>query len=153
MPDTAHPLQTEPIILHASCVAAGDAGVLILGASGSGKSALALTLMAFGAQLVSDDRTVLTRPEKGGPLQASAPDTIRGKIEARGIGVLAAEPVESVPVRLAVDLDRAETARLPEFRTVDIGGTPVPLLHKVESGHFAPAILQYVRSGRLEPHA
>lgn len=44
-------------ILHASCVALDGRGLLILGPSGSGKSALALELMALGADLVADDRT------------------------------------------------------------------------------------------------
>ncbi len=49
-------------IVHASCVAFGGAGVLILGPSGSGKSALALALMGLGAALVADDRVLLTLP-------------------------------------------------------------------------------------------
>ena len=69
------------MIVHASCVALGGRGVLILGGSGAGKSGLALQLMAYGAALVSDDRTILSN--RDGALQAAAPDTIRGRIEAR----------------------------------------------------------------------
>src|SRR3546814_6063070 len=42
--------------IHASCVAAGNGGVLILGQSGQGKSDLALRLIDRGARLVADDR-------------------------------------------------------------------------------------------------
>ena len=74
-------------VLHASCVGLDGDAVLILGKSGAGKSALALTLMAYGAQLVADDRVVL-RPVDG-RIIASAPDTIAGLIEARGVGIFA----------------------------------------------------------------
>ena len=61
-------------ILHASCVAWQGRGALILGRSGAGKSALALQLMAFGADLVSDDRTELLA--EADVLTARAPATI-----------------------------------------------------------------------------
>ncbi|MEM9638850.1 MAG: hypothetical protein AAGA94_14475, partial [Pseudomonadota bacterium] len=52
---------TDPSdILHASCVACQGRAVLILGRSGQGKSGLALQLMAYGADLVADDRTQVT---------------------------------------------------------------------------------------------
>ena len=47
-------------MLHATTVALAGQGVLILGPSGSGKSGLALQLMAMGAELVADDRTIVT---------------------------------------------------------------------------------------------
>ena len=58
-------------ILHATCVAFGANAVLILGAAGSGKSALALQLMALGCDLVSDDRTAVVA--EGAKLIAAAP--------------------------------------------------------------------------------
>ena len=66
------------------------AALLILGASGRGKSALALGLMAAGATLVADDRTHL-HARRRRQLVASAPAAIAGLIEARGIGILKAE--------------------------------------------------------------
>ena len=63
-------------ILHASCVAIQGRAVLIIGASGRGKSGLALQLMAFGAKLVSDDRTEVVLEQ--GKLIARAPATIGG---------------------------------------------------------------------------
>ena len=58
-------------IVHASCVTVQGRGVLITGASGSGKSALALSLMALGADLVADDRVILSLDR--GRVMASAP--------------------------------------------------------------------------------
>ena len=136
------------MIVHASCVALGGRGVLILGGSGTGKSALALQLMAYGAALVSDDRTILSN--QGGALQAAAPDTIRGRIEARGIGILNAAAADPCRVVLAIDMDRVETARMPPPRDWTACDATVPLLHKVESLHFAAAILQYLESGPAE---
>lgn len=136
----------EDTILHASCVALDGRAVLITGTSGSGKSALALALLAYGATLVADDRTVLRR--SGASLTASAPKTIRGKIEARGVGILRAHTVPEAEVVLAVDMDRVEEGRLPHPLQVVLLGHSIPLCRRVEAAHFAPAILQYLREGR-----
>jgi len=139
----------ETEIFHASSVALGERGLLILGASGAGKSALALQLMAFGATLVSDDRTIATKsPERG--VLLSAPDAIHGKIEARGVGLLRAEVVQTVPLALVVDLDRPEVERLPIHRTIPVLGQDFPLLHNAVSLHFPFAILQYLKAGRSD---
>jgi serine kinase of HPr protein (carbohydrate metabolism regulator) len=114
----------NPSILHATTVAAfrdgGWAGVLIRGASGAGKSDLALRLLAAGWRLVADDRTVAW--PSGGRLWARAPKTLAGLIEARGLGIAGAAPLELAPIVLAVDLvDRDETLeRTPEQSFTDI---------------------------------
>jgi HPr kinase/phosphorylase len=135
-----------PGILHGSAVALGASGALILGPSGAGKSALALTLMALGAALVADDRVVLS--DRDGLPWMSAPPEIAGLIEARFLGLLAADAAPGAWVRLVVDLSRTETDRLPPRRGICVLGHDIPLVHKVESAHFAPAILQYLKAGR-----
>ena len=136
----------QPDILHASCVHVDGAGVLITGPSGAGKSALALQLMALGATLVADDRTILrTRDDQ---LIADCPATLRGLIEARGVGILTARPGGPVPVRLVVDLSQVEADRLPPHRERVILGCNVTLLHGSAHGHFPAAILQYLKGGR-----
>ncbi len=122
---------------------------MLLGASGSGKSALALQLMALGAGLVSDDRTILSVQK--GALIASVPDSIAGRIEARGIGILAAEQHPPTPVALAVDLDWQETARLPERHEIELMGQSVLLLGAVAAPHFPAAILQMLARERSAP--
>jgi len=136
-------------VFHASSVALGGRGALVLGASGSGKSSLALHLMALGATLVSDDRTVASRVSNGDVL-LSAPEAIRGRIEARGVGILQAETEQNVPLALVVDLDRSETERLPPDRTIEVLGKNFPVLNNPGSLHFPHAILQYLKAGRSD---
>ncbi|MCD1626805.1 serine kinase [Seohaeicola saemankumensis] len=140
-----------PLIIHASCVSYDGRAVLISGASGRGKSGLALQLMALGAGLVADDRTCLTVADRRGQphLMASVPDSLRGRIEARGVGILNADVVGPSPVALAVNLDQTETQRLPPSRHCEFLSIPVPLLHMVDSSAFPAAILQYLKAGRF----
>ena len=135
-------------ILHATTVAHANRAVLIHGAAGSGKSTLALQMIALGARLVADDRTIVTR--KGTALIASCPETTRGRIEARGMGILAAPISASCQVTLVVDMDTEETERIPPLRQTEIHGIALPLQRKVDLPHFPAAILSYLEHGRLE---
>ncbi|MEX0285887.1 MAG: HPr kinase/phosphorylase [Paracoccaceae bacterium] len=137
------PLGADRVVLHASCVSVEDRAVLITGASGTGKSALALTLMAFGARLVSDDGTILS-PSGEAVTVAPVPE-ISGLIEARGVGLLKCPPPNPAQLQLVVDMNQVETARMPETREISFFGRAFRLLHKVESPHFAPAILHYLK--------
>lgn len=139
------------LVLHASAVAWGASAVLIIGRSGSGKSALALDLMAWGCALVADDR-VEVRAE-GGALLARAPAAISGLVEARGVGLLRAESLAEARVVLLLDLDAPEPDRLPPWRERSVAGVPLPCLQKPATGHFAAAILQYLKAGRAAPAA
>lgn len=136
----------DRVNLHGSCVALSGRGVLILGPSGSGKSSLALQLMAHGCDLVSDDRTEIVL--RDGMLDATAPEALRGRIEARGVGLLVAVPAPAARLVLAVDLAHLESERLPHPRHYPVLGIDLPLLHRVESAHFPAAILQYLKAGR-----
>jgi serine kinase of HPr protein (carbohydrate metabolism regulator) len=99
--------------VHASTVASDGRAVLISGPSGSGKSDLALRLLDRGFTLVSDDQTIVRRD--GDRLVASAPPTIKGKLEIRGIGIVEMNTIEDVPVALFVELT-SEIMRLPDDR-------------------------------------
>lgn len=135
-------------MIHASCVAWQGQAVLIRGVSGSGKSGLALELMAYGCVLVSDDQTCVKSLSDG--LWASAPAPLEGLIEARQLGLLRADFETSARVALVVDLDQTEQHRLPEHHSVTILGYCMPVLHKVESRYFAAGILQYLKAGRRD---
>lgn len=139
---------TESLTLHATCVAVEGRGVLIIGPSGSGKSELALALMAHGARLVADDRVTLSLRE--GALRATCPAAIRGMIEARGLGLLEADPLEEAEVTVVVDLGEPETERLPPRREVTYLGRTVALVRGGKGPHFPAALLHYVRAGRRE---
>lgn len=107
--------------IHASCVAIGTQGVLLVGKSGTGKSDLALRLIDVGARLVADDRTILFVAK--GALHARAPESIKGLLEIRGLGIVAFPVRPVVKVALVVRLGR-EDARLPGLRLYHI---PAPL--------------------------
>ena len=112
--------------VHTSCVAIGGKAVLIGGRSGRGKSDLALRLIDRGARLVSDDYTFLRR--SGAKLLASAPDTIRGKIEVRGVGILEFPAERDVPVGLLVDLDMDPTRLPAEPERRSVAGVAIPVV-------------------------
>lgn len=137
--------------IHATAIAFGSRGVLIRGASGAGKSDLALRLLATphegfsalgipplaGTSLVSDDYVDLSFD--GGTAMMSVPATIRGKFEVRGIGIIAVPSRDHVPLRLVVDLvDAAAIERMPEHRAVDIGGCLIPAIALVAHEPSAP---------------
>jgi serine kinase of HPr protein (carbohydrate metabolism regulator) len=89
-------------LLHASCVAINNKGVLIAGPPGAGKSDLALRLIDEGAVLVADDQTELKIRDGG--LIASAPAAIRGLIEVRHVGLLKLPHAAEAPIALYVEL-------------------------------------------------
>lgn len=92
--------------LHASCAALHGAGVLLLGAAGSGKSDLLLRLLDHGFSLVADDRVELDNGT------VSAPAALAGLIEVRGLGIMRIPYATTARLALAVELGRGE--RLPE---------------------------------------
>ena len=94
--------------LHATAVIHGESGVLILGPSGSGKSALALALMArasatgaFSA-LIGDDRVFVRKAH--GRLIARGSANVAGLIERRTAGLIAVRHEPAAVMRLAVEL-------------------------------------------------
>lgn len=126
-------------LLHATCVAASGRGVLITGQSGTGKSSLALQLIAAGAKLVADDQTLLRA--QGGALIASAPDTIAGRIEARALGILRLMHEPKASVVMAITLDHKSEERLPPHRSISYLGVEIPLHYGAEHPGYAAAVL------------
>lgn len=136
------------IWLNATGVALDGHGIAILGAPGSGKSSLALALLALGASLIADDGIWL---DMSPPLLRRPPQA-RDLIEARGIGLLrAGATVERAGLALVVDLDRAEPHRLPPRRYVATAGTLHPLILGAGHNTLAPALALMVRHGRADP--
>lgn len=139
--------EASVITLHASSVSIAGHGVLIRGASGAGKSGLALQLIAMGGMLVADDRTLLWREQER--LMVVAPEAIRGRIEARGVGILNAPAADPQPLRLIVDMDGPAQPRLPEAEIETYLGLSVPLMRGSAAAHFPAAIYLYMQHGRF----
>lgn len=112
------------MLIHATTVDVAGLGVLILGASGAGKSDLALRLIGEGALLVSDDQTDVQIA--GARLRATAPSTIAGLIEIRGSGIAAAPVKRATLLALAVELVAGTPDRMPEARTWSLPGEANP---------------------------
>jgi HPr kinase/phosphorylase len=116
---------TNPLLLHATAVAIDGRAVLLRGASGSGKSDLALRLIDAGARLVADDQSELCR--QGDRIIVRSPATIAGLIEVRGIGIMRLDALAEAPVALVVDLvPSEEIERLPARHTETILGLGLP---------------------------
>ena len=132
------------VLVHATTIAIGGRGVLILGDSGAGKSDLALRLIVEGALLIADDQTRLTI--EGGRLVATAPTTIAGRMEARGVGILSAPQIESATLYLAVELSAKPLERMPEpsfWRPPGVAAAPhLPL---ISLSPFEPSALAKLR--------
>lgn len=136
-------------IFHASTVAFNDKAVVIKGASGSGKSSLALQLIGLDAMLIADDRTELTRTRDG--VIATCPNQIEGKVEARSVGILNAPFQICARVHLIVDLDAPEELeRMPVTRQEQLFDLSLPLLRPVNAPHFPVAIKLFLLHGLME---
>jgi len=137
------------MLVHATCVALKPHGkgwqaVLLRGPSGAGKSDLALRLIEAGGRLVADDQTRLIR--RGRALIATAPTTLAGLIEVRGVGIMKlarGQVLARVPLALLIDLvpaDRVE--RLPEPARQTLLEVDLPVLALAPFEASAPAKLR-----------
>ncbi len=112
--------------MHANCVAIDGRAVLITGASGAGKSDLSLRLIDRGFVLVADDQTIVRKA--GDKLFGSCPPNILGKLEIRGIGIVAMPTISDMPIALLVELT-SEIQRLPDgSRDRPVLGVALPLI-------------------------
>lgn len=94
-----------PLTLHGVLMHIHGLGVLITGASGVGKSELALELLARGHKLVADDAAELRRT--GRRLSGHCPALLAGFLEARSLGILNIRKLygaRAVRRRCAIDL-------------------------------------------------
>ena len=116
---------TDRLLLHTTAIAIDGRAVLLRGASGSGKSDLALRLIDAGARLVADDQCELHR--RGEEIIVRAPATIAGLLEVRGIGLVRFNALAEAPVAAIVDLVAPEgVERLPARQSEAILGLALP---------------------------
>jgi HPr kinase/phosphorylase len=157
---TDRPAMSAPVNIHASCVvladagdrfgAPRDAGVLILGESGAGKSDLALRLIAEGAVLVADDRCEMFVEDD--MLFARASAALAGLIEVRGVGVISMRFMPRARIGLAVRLVQPATiARLPHGARYEppkpLGATPDIWPPEIAVAPFEPSAPAKVAAG------
>jgi len=115
--------------IHATALVIGETGVLIRGASGIGKTALAFALVdaarrdGLFAAFVADDR--VTIESAGGRLIGRVPPAIAGLAERRGRGIETVAFVPAAVIRLVIDIVAPHAFdRMPEeaARSVEIDG-------------------------------
>lgn len=133
--------------LHASCVAIGDRGVLILGESGKGKSDLALRLIDRGAMLVADDYSELWAAD--GRVRAAVPATIAGRIEVRGLGIVTMPWKKEIELSLVVRLVD-DPPRFPDDTPVELVGIALPAIAISAREPSAPIKVELALSSALE---
>lgn len=129
--------------VHGTALIADGTGILILGASGSGKSELALDLIdqckmrGKPAILIGDDRLII---EQGLPgVFASVPETIAGLVEVRGSGIHRIDHQARGRIDLAIRLVEPEKAlRMAEKDPVEVlPGIMLPCLDLPQRSYSA----------------
>jgi hypothetical protein len=126
MSTPAHPF-------HGTAILLGEAGVLLRGASGAGKSQLALALVAEAhargmfVRLIGDDRVSISA--QAGRLVVRGHPAIAGQIEERGTAIVELETAKAAILRFLVDLE-TDPPRLPlvEAPVTELCGIDLPLL-------------------------
>ncbi|MEL6532683.1 MAG: HPr kinase/phosphatase C-terminal domain-containing protein [Pseudomonadota bacterium] len=137
-----------PLCNPASAIRVQGRGLLILGLSGSGKSDLAWSMIALGAELIADD-AVLVTPD-GNSALLSAPATLPPWIEARGIGLIAAPVADATPLTVVVSLDHAEPCRLPPQRRFMAQTCDFPLILGRDIPSLGVKLWYYLLHGRAD---
>jgi HPr kinase/phosphorylase len=133
---------------HASCVDFNGRGVLILGASGSGKSSLALACISLGAVLVGDDYVDLNI--QNGAIVAQRPPNIAGMIEVAKVGILNCVFIERTKLALVIDMSQSEVERLPPQRHIALQDCDIPLIYGANIPYLHSVAYQFVTAGRAD---
>ena len=126
------------LIMHATCVDVNGSGVLIVGRSGSGKSRLAINLLALGSTLVADDQCELVR--KNNRFRISKPASLPKSIEIRGVGLVSVPMINETSLDWIVNMDELEKERMPIPRFTEIGGFRVPTVFGKDMDDLASRI-------------
>ncbi|MFN4295248.1 MAG: HPr kinase/phosphorylase [Brevundimonas sp.] len=133
-------------LIHANAVAVrttgpegGWRGALLTGPSGAGKSDLSLRLIQAGWRLVADDYVRVWGV--GGRLYARPPETLAGRMEVRGLGVMGAPHLEMARMVLVARCVGHPPERLPEPAFETFAGVRLPQVEIEALQPAAPARL------------
>lgn len=119
-------MQSQPktTTKHGVFVDVYQQGVLLSGASGIGKSELALGLIDRGHRLIADDSVIFEKVEE--ELIGRAPEVLQNFLEVRGLGILNVEKLIGA---------HASTKALPLKLIVHIIHVPPKELYKIDRLH------------------
>ena len=126
------------LVIHATCVDVNGSGILIVGRSGSGKSSLAINLLALGSTLVADDQCEIVR--KNNSFRISKPASLPKSIEIRGVGLVSVPMVNETSLDWVVNMDEVEKERMPTPQFTEIGGFRVPTVFGKDMDDLASRI-------------
>lgn len=119
--------------IHASAVVLGDRGLLIMGASGAGKTTLALALVSslrasdVHAALIADDQLLVENID--GALLVHAPDAIAGLAEIYGLGPRRVDYRRTARIDAVARLvERDQAPRMQDATEIEIAGLRLPAL-------------------------
>ncbi len=124
--------------MHATCVDINGSGVLIVGRSGSGKSSLAINLLALGSKLVADDQCEIVK--KNNKFCVFKPASLPSSIEIRGIGLVSVPMVVETSLDWVVNMDESEKKRMPDLQFTEIDGYRIPTVFGKNMDHLASRI-------------
>ncbi len=132
--------------IHGNCVARDDAGVLIIGSPGAGKSDLTLRLLGRGFALVADDQVDVIDGF------AQVPAALAGLLEVRGLGIVRLPYLSGIKLEVVIALTaRCERLPFPErHATLDL-----PMVHLYAAAASAPdrvALALDCALGRVTQH-
>ena len=134
--------------IHGTAILVGQTGLIFLGPSGIGKSALAFACLAsarplgFHAALVADDRVLVSR--KGEEILAECPTSIAGLMEIRGTGIVRMAHAASALLHYAIlPADPANAIRLPphDERIEVADGMELPAIRMLNTASNPLAII------------
>ncbi len=122
------------------------AGVLLRGASGAGKSDLALRLIEQcpwrRTCLVADDLVIVGA--KGKSLAMRHPGSLAGKMEARGFGIIRVPFTQSSSLRLVAETG-GPASRLPEYREEQLIASARAMIPVIACAFLEPSAPARVR--------
>ena len=130
--------------IHASGVCFENKGILILGKSGSGKSSLALSLVAKGARLVCDDRAHLQLKNK--ILMMTKPPSLPSALEVRGLGLISVPLITEARIDLVVDMELISDSRLGGHK-MELFGVETPCVKGQNFYGLSDAIIVWSKYG------